>query len=157
MLFKTVPIADAVIRAEQLPPECSSWARQVVVLGWEERLKARGRRRSSEGLEFATALPRGTVLRDGDVLILESPRLVVEVRALEERVLVVRPTTTEEWALWSYHIGNSHQPLMIAADAIVCADLPGMEQVLTYHAIPFTRSQRAFTPVSQAPGHHDER
>ena len=78
-------------------------------------------------------------------------------RALEERVLVVRPTTTTEWALWSYHIGNSHQPLMIAADVIVCADLPGMEQVLTYHAIPFAREQRAFTPVSQAPGHHDER
>ena len=157
MLFKTVPIADAVIRAEHVPSECSGWPRHVVVLGWEERLKARGRRRSREGVEFATALPRGTVLREGDVLILESSQLIVEVRALEERVLVVRPTTTEEWALWSYHIGNSHQPLMIAADAIVCADLPGMEQVLTYHAIPFAREQRAFTPVSQAPGHHDER
>ena len=157
MLFKTVPIADAVIREEHLPFECSRWPRQVVVLGWEARLKARGRRRSSEGLEFATALPRGTVLREGDVLLLESSQLIVEVRALEERVLVVRPTTTEEWALWSYHIGNSHQPLMIAADAIVCADLPGMEQVLTYHAIPFAREQRAFTPVSQAPGHHNER
>ena len=43
------------------------------------------------------------------------------------------------------------------ADAIVCPDVPGMEQVLTYHVIPFTREQRAFTPVSQAPGHHDER
>jgi len=157
MLFKTVPIADAVIRAEHVPAECSRWPRQVVVLGWEERLKARGRRRSSDGVEFATALPRGTVLRDGDVLILESSQLIVEVRALQESVLVVRPTATEEWALWSYHIGNSHQPLMLAADAIVCADVPGMEQVLTYHAIPFTREQRAFTPVSQTPGHHDER
>ena len=157
MLFKTIPIADAVIRAEHVPAECSLWPRQMVVLGWEERLKARGHRRSREGVEFATALPRGTVLREGDVLILESSQLIVEVRALEERVLVVRPTTTEEWALWSYHIGNSHQPIMIATDAIVCAHLPGMEQVLTYHAIPFTREQRAFTPVSQAPGHHDER
>jgi hypothetical protein len=32
-----------------------------------------------------------------------------------------------------------------------------MEQVLTYHAIPFTREERPFTPVSQAPGHHGER
>lgn len=157
MLFKTVPIADAVIRTEPLPTQCSGWPRQVVVLGWEERLKARGRRRSSEGVEFATALPRGTVLLDGDVLILESSQLIVEVKAMAERVLVVRPTTTEERALWSYHIGNSHQPLMIAADGLVCPDVPGMEQVLTYHAIPFSREERAFTPVSQAPGHHNER
>ena len=157
MLFKTVPIASAVALAEQLPAEYGPWPRQTATMGWEERLKARGRRRSDEGFEFATALPRGAVLHDGDCLALDSAQLIIVVRALAEAVLVVRPTTTEEWALWSYHIGNSHQPMMIAADAIVCVELPGMEQVLTYHGVPFVREQRVFTPASQAPGHHDER
>ncbi len=50
-------------------------------------------------------------------------------------------TITANGALFAYHIGNSHQPVMIADDAIVCPDALGMEQVLTYHAIPFLREQ----------------
>ena len=111
VLFKSVPIADAVFRVDRLPA--------------------------------------------GDCFALENPRLVIVVRELPEAVLVVRPASPREWALWGYCIGNSHQPLMIADDALVCAELPGMEQVLSYHAIPFTRDVRPFTPVSQAPGHHE--
>ena len=50
-----------------------------IALGWEDRLKTRGRRRSDEGLEFGTSLPRGTVLRAGDCLVIESARAIVEV------------------------------------------------------------------------------
>ena len=67
---------------------------------------------------------------------------------------MARAASAAQAARWAYYIGNSHQPLMIADDALVCADVPGMEQVLTWHAIPFTREQRAFTPESQGPEHH---
>ena len=157
MLFRSVPIADAVFRVERLPAGLLDHPRDSIALGWEERLKARARRRTDNGVEFGTALARGTVLREGDCLALENPPLVVVVHELPEPVLVARPSSASEWALWGYHIGNSHQPLMIAADALVCAALPGMEQVLNYHAIPFSREMRPFTPVSQAPGHHEGR
>jgi urease accessory protein len=156
-LFRSMPIAEAVFRIERLPAGLVDHPRDTLTLGWEERLKARARRRSDAGVEFGTALPRGTVLREGDCLPLETPPLLVVVREQAEPVLVVRPSTPGEWALWGYHIGNSHQPLMIADDALVCADVAGMEQVLAYHGIPFTRETRAFTPVSQAPGHHGDR
>jgi urease accessory protein len=155
VLFKSVPIADAVFRVDRLPAGLLEHPRDSIALGWEERLKARARRRTDNGVEFGTALPRGTVLREGDCFALENPRLVIVVRELAEAVLVVRPASLRDWALWGYCIGNSHQPLMIADDALVCAELPGMEQVLSYHAIPFTREIRPFTPVSQAPGHHE--
>ena len=70
-----------------------------------------------------------------------------------EPVLVVRPTTAREWALFGYQIGNSHQPVMLDDDAIVCAELPGMEQVLAYHGIPFLRESRPFTPVGPSASH----
>ena len=43
--------------------------------------------------------------------------------------------------------------MMIAADAIVCADLMGMAQVLEQHAIPFTRDTRPFTPMGFVADH----
>jgi urease accessory protein len=157
VLFKSVPIADAVFRIERLPAALVEHPRDSIALGWDERLKARARRRTAHGVEFGTALARGTVLREGDCFALDNPSLLIVVHEQPEAVLVVRPASACEWALWGYWIGNSHQPLMIADDALVCAELPGMEQVLNYHAIPFTRETRPFTPVSQAPGHHGGR
>jgi urease accessory protein len=152
VFFATVPVADAVEREEQLAAD-GGYARDSITLGWEDRLKTRARRHSDGGFAFAVALPRGTILRDGDCFVLHAPPRVIVVRERTEPVFVVRPRSQGEWALWAYHIGNSHQPIMIADEAIVCPDLPGMEQVLTYHGIPFTRETRAFTPVSAAPGH----
>ena len=156
VLFRNVPIAEAVFRIERLPAGLVGHPRDSITLGWEERLKGRARRRTDGGVEFGTALPRGTMLREGDCLALERPPLVIVVHELAEPVLVARPSSPVEFALWGYHLGNSHQPLMIADDALICADVPGTEQVLTYHAIPFLREIRPFTPVSQAPSHHGE-
>jgi urease accessory protein len=157
VLFRTVPVAEAVFRIDRLPAGLLDHPRDSLTLGWEERLKTRARRRTDAGVEFGTALPRGTVLRAGDCLALENPPLVIVVHERAEAALVVRPSSAAEFGVWAYHIGNSHQPIMIGEDELVCADLPGMEQVLTYHAIPFRREMRPFTPVSQAPGHHGER
>jgi urease accessory protein UreE len=108
---------------------------------------------SDSGVEFATALPRGTALTSGDRLILDDVQMVVEVVERAEPVLIVRPGTPAEWALYAYHIGNGHKPMMICTDAIVCASLPGIEQVLRHHGIPFERGERPFTPVGQLPDH----
>ena len=156
MLFRSVPVADALFRVERLPAGVVEYARDSISLGWEERLKGRARRRTEGGVEFGTALPRGTVLREGDCLVLENAALLVVVHESLDPVLVVTPAGEAQFALWAYHIGNSHQPLMITGESLICPDVTGMQQVLDYHAIPFTRERRPFTPVSQAPGHHGE-
>jgi urease accessory protein len=138
---------------DSLPAGSRGYARDTITLGWEERLKARGRRRSDAGVEFGTALPRGSVLRAGDCLVIEQAALVVEVVEQEEPVFIVAPRSAAEWGLYGYCIGNSHQPLMLTADAIVCPDVPGMEQVLTYHGIPYVRGVRPFTPAGVIPNH----
>ena len=154
MLFRRLPIADAVFSLERLPAGLLEHPRDSVTLGWQDRTAPRARLRTEGGVEFGTSLAPGVVLRNGDCLALEQPRLVVVVRELEEPVLVARTASAGQAARWAYSIGNSHQPLMISDDALVCADVPGMEQVLTYHAIPFTRERRTFTPESQGPEHH---
>jgi urease accessory protein UreE len=147
-VFTSLPIVRDIHRADALPERARAYGRDLITLGWEERLKARGRRRSDGGLEFGTTLPRGTTLCAGDSFVFDEQAIVVTVAERLERVFVVEPPTPVEWGLFAYCIGNSHQPLMLTAAAIVCPDVPGMEQVLTYHGIAFSRSIRAFTPVS---------
>ena len=128
------------------------FAQDTITLGWEERMRVHGRRVSDGGVEFATSLPRGTILRDGDCFVLESERVVVTVRERAEAVFVIEPRSASEWALFAYHIGNRHQPVMITDRALVCADAPGVEQLLQQHHMPFTRATAPFTPVA-AGGH----
>ncbi len=155
-LFKPLPVAHGIHASAALPDRTREYSRDTVTLGWEERMKARGRRRSDAGFEFGTALPRGTVIGDGDAFVFDDHQTIVLVAAREEPVFVVQPRTTAEWGLYAYYIGNSHQPLMVAADGLVCPDVPGMEHVLAYHRIVYSRAMRAFTPVGQIP-HHQHR
>ena len=151
--FKSLPIARAIHRADDLPAAARAYASDTVTLGWEERMRARGRRRSDGGLEFGTALDRGTVLKAGDRFILDPISTVVTVVERPEAVFVIEPRTPSQWALFAYHIGNCHQPLMVTDEAIVCADLPGMREALQYHRIPFTERTQPFTPVVDAAAH----
>ena len=124
-----------------------------VTLGWEDRTHVHGRRRTDGGVEFGTALPRGTVLRAGDCLVLDAERLVVAVVERAEPVFVIEPRDAPEWALFAYHIGNRHQPVMITERALVCPDVPGVEPLLQQHHMPYSRSMRPFTPATTVAGH----
>jgi urease accessory protein len=146
-------IIERVYREGTLPATARGFARDTATLGWEERTRAHARRTTDNGVEFATSLPRGSVLGGGDCLVLDDERLVVVVVERLEPVLLVEPRSASEWALFAYHIGNRHQPLMISDEALVCPDLPGVEQVLQQHHMPYTRARRAFTPATAVAGH----
>ena len=140
-------VVDHVYKTADLPDVARSYARDTVTLGWEERIETRGRRRTDGGVEFATSLPRGTVLHGGDCFVLDAAQRVAAVVERPEPVLVIQPRTPAEWALRAYQIGNRHQPLMITGEALVCPDVPGMEQLLERYRIPYVRQVRAFTPA----------
>ena len=76
------------------------------------------------------------------------------VRERAEPIFVVEPRSTAEWALFAYHIGNRHQAVMITDRALVCLDVPGVEQLLEQHHMPYTRTTAPFTPVAATAGHH---
>src|SRR5262245_36634436 len=110
-MFNALPTAREVFAADGLPGRAAGYARDTATLGWEERMKVRACRASAAGFEFATALPRGTILRDGHCFVFDAAALVVHVVEQPEPVLVVRPSTPADWGLYAYHIGNNHQPI----------------------------------------------
>src|SRR5258708_2364185 len=146
-------IIEVTYREATLPDPARFYARDTITLGWEDRRHVHGRRRSDGGLEFAMALPRGTLLRGGDCLVVDEARMVVTVVEKLEPVFVIEPLTLQEWALFAYQIGNRHLPLMIAERGIVCPDVPGVEPMLVRERIPHRREALAFTPATLAAGH----
>jgi urease accessory protein len=147
-------VIDRTYREPQLPDASRGYERDTITLGWEDRVQAHGRRQSDGGIEFALSLPRGSVLRAGDCFVVDDRRAVVAVVERPEPVFVIEPRSAPEWALYAYHIGNRHQPVMITAGSIVCPDAPGVEQLLHQQHIPHTRAMLPFTPAVTGAGHH---
>jgi urease accessory protein len=147
-------VVDRLYREAELPEPSHAYARDTITLGWEDRTHVHGRRRTDGGVEFGTSLPRGTVLRADDCFVIDAARLIVTVVERPEPVFVVEPRSAPEWALFAYHIGNRHQPVMITERALVCPDVPGVEQLLEQHQMPYVRATRPFTPAATVAGHH---
>ena len=141
-------------REEALPATTRGYARDTMTLGWEDRLQVHGRRQSDGGVAFGLSLPRGTILRGGDCLVVDEAKAVVVVVERPEPVFFIEPRTPPEWGLFAYHIGNRHQPVMITEGGIVCPEMAGVEQLLEQQRIPFSRTLIPFTPVTSGDGHH---
>ena len=148
-------VIDQIHREDTLPATARGYAQDTITLGWDDRLRVRGRRRSDGGVTFGLSLPRGTILRGGDCLVLDEVETVVVVVEQPEPVFLIEPHTPQEWGLYAYHIGNRHQPLMITETGIVCPDVAGVEQLLEQQHIPFARTTLPFTPAVSGANHHD--
>jgi len=146
-------VIERIYRDAELPEAARAYARDTITLGWEDRTHAHGRRRTDGGVEFGTSLPRGTVLRAGDAFVLDEARVIVIVVERPEPVFVIEPRSAPEWALFAYHIGNRHQPVMITDRSLVCPDVPGVEPLLQQHRMPYVRATMPFTPAATVAAH----
>jgi urease accessory protein len=90
-----------------------------VELDWDVRCKSRFDCVDSQGRQLGVFLPRGTVVRGGDVLVAEDGSLV-RVIAAPQRVLVVTPCaqhgTLFDLTRAAYHLGNRHVPIELQPD-----------------------------------------
>jgi urease accessory protein len=117
-------VVEQFYREDALPPTARGYTRDTLTLGWDDRLRARGHRRSDGGIAFGLSLQRGAILRGGDCLVLDEAKTVAVVVERPEPVLLMEPRTPQEWGLFAYHIGNRHLPLMITEAGIVCPVSP---------------------------------
>jgi urease accessory protein len=150
---REMTIVEGLYSIASLPIAAAAYRRDTITLGWEERMRAHGRRVSDGGIEFGTSLPRATVLHGGDLFVLDEEQVVCEVVERSEPVFLIEPRSTQEWAAFAYQIGNRHQPVMITDTALVCPDVPGVEPLLQQHAMPYERATRPFTPLANVIGH----
>jgi urease accessory protein len=97
-----------------------------VVLDWDTRQKSRFDTEDSQGRHLGVFLPRGTVVRGGDVLVTEDGSLV-KVIATPQPVMVVRHCgafgtshgSPHDLLRAAYHLGNRHVQLELQADALL--------------------------------------
>jgi urease accessory protein len=129
-------------------------------LPFDQRQKSRLHTRLESGEEVALALPRGEILRGGDLVVASDGR-VIEVRAETERVVHVECGTPAALARCAYHLGNRHVPvevgegyLRLAADHVLEEMLQGLGATLRHMDAPFEPEAGAYTGGHQH--RHDE-
>jgi len=129
-------------------------------LPFDARRKSRLRTHLASGEEAALVLPRGEVLRGGDLVVAADGR-VVEVIAAAERVLHVECASATELARCAYHLGNRHVPvevgkgfLRLAEDHVLEKMLAGLGAKLSHVTAPFEPEAGAYHG-NAAGGHHD--
>ena len=83
-------------------------------LPFEQRQKSRLHAHLESGEEVALMLPRGEILRGGD-LVTASDGRVIEVVAEVEKLLHVECESPQALARAAYHLGNRHVPVEVGA------------------------------------------
>lgn len=126
-----------------------------LTLDWDTRSKSRFDAHDSTGRHIAVFLPRGTVLRGGDVLVAEDGSFL-RVQAAPQPVMQVRACpahgTATDLLRAAYHLGNRHVPLEIQADCLQLEPDPVLAEMLRRMHLIVTEVQAAFEPEAGAYG-----
>jgi urease accessory protein len=124
-----------------------------VELGWDLRQKSRFDAVDSAGRQLGFMLPRGTVLRGGDVAVAEDGSLV-KVLAAPQAVLVVRACnehgTPRDLLRAAYHLANRHVPLELQADRLLLEPDHVLADMLRAMHLIVNEAHSAFEPESGA-------
>ncbi len=135
-----------------------------VELDWDVRQKSRFDATDSTGRALGVFLPRGTLVRGGDVLVAEDGSLI-KVLAAPQPVLVVRHCadhgTPFDLLRAAYHLGNRHVQMQLAPDCLTFEPDHVLADMLRQMHLIVTEANAAFEPEGGAyaaggPGHdHD--
>jgi urease accessory protein len=126
-----------------------------VVLDWDTRQKSRFDATDSTGRHLGVFLPRGSVVRGGDVLVAEDGSLV-RVQAAPQPLLVVRPCPQHGSAFdltrAAYHLGNRHVALELQPDHLKLEPDHVLAEMLRAQHLIVSEEQAAFEPEGGAYG-----
>ena len=124
-----------------------------LALDWDVRQKSRFDAADSTGRALGVFLPRGTVVRGGDVLVAEDGSLIV-VRAAPQPVLVVTPCAEHgspfDLVRAAYHLGNRHVQLELRPDHLKLEPDHVLAQMLRQMHLIVTEANDAFEPEGGA-------
>lgn len=131
-----------------------------LTLDWDSRQKSRLATQLDDGRAAAVLLPRGTVLRGGDLLVADDGSLV-QVVAAPQPVLQVRHCEAHgspfDLLRAAYHLGNRHVPLELQPDRLQFEPDPVLAAMLRAQHLIVTEALAPFEPEAGAyggGGHH---
>lgn len=124
-------------------------------LPFELRQKSRLRTALVSGEEVGLVLPRGEILRGGD-LVTASDGRVIEVLAAPEKLLHVEATNATDLAKAAYHLGNRHVPVQVGDGFLRLSADHVLEEMLKKLGAKVTHVEAPFEPEAgaYAGGHH---
>ena len=133
-----------------------------IELDWDTRQKSRFDATDSAGTRFGVFLPRGQIVRGGDVLVRDDGALVA-VRARPQpvlRVTVGPGGCSHDLLRAAYHLGNRHVPLEVRADHLQLEPDHVLAEMLRRMGLTVAAADAAFEPeagayVSGAAHDHD--
>lgn len=123
-----------------------------LLLTAEERTRSRHRFETTTGQPVYLQLPRGTVLRDGDLLQADGDE-VIRVVAKPEPVLTVTADTPLKLLKAAYHLGNRHVPLEITPHYLRLSPDPVLWDMLEHRGLQVVEETQPFQPEVGAYGH----
>jgi len=131
-----------------------------VTLPIDVRVKSRARVVLDDGRDAGLILPRGLLLRGGDLLTSDDGREVVEVVAAAEPLSVVRCEDPFLLARACYHLGNRHVPLQILPgelryhhDHVLDEMLKLFDLEVTFASLPFEPEAGAYASEGHSHSH----
>lgn len=119
----------------------------------EDRTRSRHHFETDDGQLVYLQLPRGTVLRDGD-LLQANDEAIVRVLAKPEPVLTVTAQTALDLLQAAYHLGNRHVSLEIASTYLRLSPDPVLHDLLVHRGLHIIEEIQPFQPESGAYGQH---
>lgn len=124
-----------------------------VELDWDVRQRSRFEATDSAGRRLGVFLPRGTVVRGGDVLVAEDGSLVV-VKAAPQPVMVVRACAGHgspfDLLRAAYHLGNRHVALELQPDRLKLEPDPVLADMLRAMHLIVSEADEPFEPEGGA-------
>ena len=129
--------------------------RGTLKLPFEARQKSRLKTKLASGEEVGLLLPRGEILRGGD-LVTASDGRVIEVVAEPEKVLHVECKSPADLAKAAYHLGNRHVPVQVGEGFLRLAEDHVLEEMLRKLGATVSSMEAPFEPEAgaYAGGHH---
>jgi len=126
--------------------------RGTLKLPFEARQKSRLKTRLVSGEEVGLMLPRGDILRGGD-LVTASDGRVIEVIAEPEKLLHIE---SRELVKVAYHLGNRHVPVQVGENFLRIAEDHVLEEMVRNLGAKVSHVDAAFEPEAgaYAGGHH---
>jgi urease accessory protein len=121
-------------------------------LPFELRQRSRLRTRLVSGEEVAVLLPRGEVLRGGD-LVSASDGRVIEVLGAPEKLLHVTCAAPAALVRAAYHLGNRHVPVQVGEGFLRIAADHVLGDMLKKMGAQVAEVEAPFEPEAGAYGH----
>ncbi len=126
-----------------------------ITLDWDTRQKSRFDATDSTGRSLGVFLPRGTVVRGGDVLVAEDGSLV-RVEAAPQKVLRITFCAEHGMAFdlmrAAYHLGNRHVPIELKPDHLKIEPDHVLAELLQSMHMTVAEVQEPFEPEGGAYG-----